>query len=112
MHPAVIDAAEQWKTEQAGDAAVLIPLLFETGWTSGWDAILCVSAEEGAVFQRLEKRGLTEEDARRRIAAQMPLTEKEAKSDFIIRNSETLDALREETLKVVECIRSRGNDYE
>ncbi len=112
VHPAVIQAAEQWKTEQHGDAAILVPLLFEAGWTEGWDAIVCVSADEENVFQWLEKRGLSEDEARKRIAAQMPLAEKEAKADFIIRNNETLDALQKETLKVIECIRSRGNDHE
>ena len=112
VHPAVIQAAEQWKREQPGDAAILVPLLFEAGWTEGWDAILCVSADEQNVFQRLEKRGLNEDEARKRIAAQMPLTEKEEKSDFIIKNNETLNALREKTLQVVKCIRSQGNEHE
>jgi len=112
VHPAVIKAAEQWKTEQNRDAVILIPLLFEAGWTEGWDAIVCVSADEKVVFQRLEKRGLSEDEARKRIAAQMPLAEKEAKADFIIENNETLDALREETRRVVECIRSKGNAHE
>ncbi len=112
VHPAVIQAAEQWKREQPGDAAILVPLLFEAGWTEGWDAIVCVSAEEENIFQRLEKRGLSEDEAQQRIAAQMPLAEKEAQADFIIRNNETLNALRDETLKVIECIRSRGNEHE
>jgi len=112
VHPAVIEAVEQWKARQRGDAAVMVPLLFETGWTNGWSAIICVSAEEEVVFQRLEKRGLSEAEARKRIAAQMPLTEKEKKSDFILRNNETLDALRNETVKVLEAVRSRGTDHE
>ena len=112
VHPAVIEAAEQWKAQQSGDAAVLIPLLFETGWTRGWSAIICVSANEETVFQRLEKRGLSEAETRKRIAAQMPLTEKEKQSDFIIRNNETLDALRNETVKVLEAVRSRGTEHE
>ncbi|MBL7016106.1 MAG: dephospho-CoA kinase [Kiritimatiellales bacterium] len=112
VHPAVIEAAEQWKAQQRGDAAVMVPLLFETGWTNGWSAIICVSAEEEVVFQRLEKRGLSEAEARKRIAAQMPLTEKEKQSDFILKNNETLDALRNETVKVLEALRSRGTDHE
>ncbi len=112
VHPAVISAAEQWKAEQHSDAVILIPLLFEVDWTQGWDAIVCVSADEERVFQRLEKRGLNEDEARKRIAAQMPLSEKEAKADFVIRNNETLNALREETSRVIKCIRSRGNAHE
>jgi len=112
VHPAVIHAAEQWKMDQQSDAVVLVPLLFEAGWTQNWDAIICVSADEERVFQRLEKRGLSEDEARKRIAAQMPLAEKEARANFVIRNNETLNALRDETLRVIECIRSRGNTHE
>jgi dephospho-CoA kinase len=112
VHPAVIQAAEQWKTAQTDDAVVLVPLLFETGWVSGWDAIVCVSTDPSIVFQRLEKRGLNDDEVRKRLAAQMPLTEKEKQADFIIRNNETLDALRNETLRVLERVRRRGNDHE
>ena len=112
VHPAVMEAAKQWKTEQDGDAVILVPLLFEAGWTEGWDAIVCVSADEKQIFQRLGKRGLSENEAHKRISAQMPLAEKEAQADFIIQNNETLSVLRGETIKVIECIRSRGNDHE
>ena len=111
VHPAVREAVEQWKVEQTGDAVVMIPLLFEAGWTEGWDAIVCISADEDQVFQRLEKRGLSGDEARKRIAAQMPLNEKEKKSDFILKNNETLDALRNETHRVLEAVR-RGKDHE
>lgn len=115
VHPAVIEAANKWiaARRMAGEpAAVLVPLLFEAGWTQGWDAVICVTADEDVAFQRLEKRGLSEEDARKRIAAQMPLAEKAVKADFVIRNNKTLDALHEEALRVLERIRSRGNDHE
>ncbi len=112
VHPVLIEAAEQWKKEQHADAAILVPLLFEVDWIEGWDGIVCVSADEKKVFQRLEKRGLSEDEARKRIAAQMPLSEKENQSDFIIRNNKTLHALRDETLRVIECIRSQGNAHE
>ena len=106
VHPAVIEAAEQWKAQQHDDAAVMIPLLFEAGWTNGWSAIVCVSAKEETVLQRLEERGLSKAEARKRIAAQMPLREKEKQSDFVLKNNETLDALQNETLKVLEAVRS------
>ncbi|HKL22608.1 MAG TPA: dephospho-CoA kinase [Tichowtungia sp.] len=112
VHPAVIEVAEEWKKQQAGDAAVLVPLLFEAGWTAGWSAIICVSTDEQTVFQRLEKRGLSEDEARKRISAQMPLSEKEKRADFIIKNNDTLDALREKTIAVINAVRSGGNEDE
>jgi dephospho-CoA kinase len=112
VHPAVIQSAEQWKAEQTGDAAVMIPLLFETRWLDGWDAVVCVSADEQTVFQRLEKRGLSMDEARKRVAAQMPLAQKEAKADFVIKNNGTLDELREQVKTLVERVRSKGKTNE
>lgn len=106
VHPAVIEAAESWKAAQVGDAAVLIPLLFEVGWTDGWDAVICVSADEETVFERLGKRGLDRMQAAQRVAAQMPLSEKERRSDYMIRNCGSLSGLRKEVLCVLECIRN------
>lgn len=112
VHPPVIEEAEKWKARQQGDCAVLIPLLFETGWTEGWSSIICVSTDEEIVLHRLEKRGLSRDEARRRISAQMPLSEKEKNADFILENNDTLDVLREKTKAVLKAIRSRGNDHE
>lgn len=112
VHPAVIEEAEKWKAKQTGDAAVMIPLLFEAGWTEGWSAVICVSAEEETVFQRLEKRGLSQDEARKRISAQMPLSEKKKQADFNIDNNDTLDALREKIIAIINAIRSGGKNHE
>jgi dephospho-CoA kinase len=114
-HPAVIAAAQEWMAEcrAAGrDAAVLVPLLFEAGWTGGWDAVVCVTAPEEQVFQRLEKRGLSNEEAQRRMSAQLPTAEKAARADFIIDNNGTLEALRSKTLKIVAHIRNERKTHE
>jgi dephospho-CoA kinase len=108
VHPAVIAAARDWIRECRAaqeDAAVLVPLLFEAGWTEGWDAVICVTAPEEQVFQRLEKRGISNSEAGKRIAAQMPQPEKAARADFIIENGGTPDALRSRTIDLVEKIR-------
>jgi dephospho-CoA kinase len=108
VHPAVIDAANEWIDEcreAKEDAAVLVPLLFEAGWTEGWDAVICVTAPEEQVFQRLEKRGVSKNEADKRIAVQMPQPEKAARADFIIENGGTPDALRSRTIDLVEKIR-------
>ncbi len=112
VHPAVIAAAEQWKSVQSGDAVVLVPLLFEANWTEKWNAIVCVSADEAVVFQRLKQRGLTLEESRQRIAAQMPLSQKEKKSNFVIKNNQTLDEFRSQIVRVLETIRIRENTHE
>ena len=94
VHPGVREALEHWMAERrknAEHAAVQLPLLFESGMQElGWDAIICVSSAEAQVIGRLGKRGFQEHEARRRIASQMPLSEKEDLSDCVIQNDGTL----------------------
>jgi dephospho-CoA kinase len=116
VHPAVIAEAQEWIKacrEAQEDAAVLVPLLFEAGWTEGWDAIICVTAPDEQVFQRLEKRGLSNDEARKRIAAQMPQAEKAARADFVIENGGTTEVLRNRIVDLVEKIRrEKRKSYE
>jgi len=112
VHPAVIQAAGEWiaaRRAAGQEAAILVPLLFEADWTQGWDAVVCVAADEELVFQRLEKRGLSEEEARKRIAAQMPLSEKKERADFSIENNGSLEALRSQVQNLMERIRNERN---
>lgn len=109
VHPAVIEVAQQWmagRRKENRDAAVLVPLLFEVGWTDGWDAVVCVTAPEKQIFQRLEKRGLSIEEARRRIAAQMPLKEKASQAEFTVENGGSMEALQRRIMELVEQIKS------
>ena len=105
VHPAVKAAINSWIAEHrfAGSAlAVQIPLLFESGMDSmAWDAVICVSSSEELVLKRLESRGLSAVEAKARIASQMPLKEKEERSDQIIYNLGTLQELEAATRSVV-----------
>jgi dephospho-CoA kinase len=108
VHPAVIEASQEWIKDcrdAEEDAAVLVPLLFEAGWTEGWDAVVCVTAPDEQVFQRLEDRGLTKEEAVSRIEAQMPLAEKASRAGFVIQNDGTLETLCSRIKNLIEAIR-------
>lgn len=100
IHPAVIQALSEWVAGETGrgrNTVVIVPLLYEVGWTDLWDAVLCVASEEKLVIERLKKRGLSEDEARARIAAQMPLETKTKKADHVIRNDGTMDSLEKQT---------------
>ena len=88
VHPAILERIRNWVNEarQQAPCAVLIPLLFEVGWTKGWDAIWCVSASPQVVQARLGARGWTVEEWQRRQAAQWPLAEKEKRADLVLHN--------------------------
>ncbi len=110
VHPAVQEKLVGWmgeKRQRGQDAAVLVPLLFESGMDAlDWDAVICVSTSEELVFQRLEKRGLTRTEAALRVASQMPMEEKEQRSDQVIPNLGTLGELEDLIRKTVKRVKT------
>jgi len=75
---------EDWKKENVALAIVVIPLLFETKAESHFDKIICVACSENSRRERLRTRGWNDEQISQRIAAQMPVEEKIARSQFVI----------------------------
>ncbi|GIW08205.1 MAG: dephospho-CoA kinase [Dehalococcoidia bacterium] len=72
-------------------AVVDAALLFEGHWDDFCDEVWVVYVPEELALERLVARnGLTEEQARERIRAQMPIDEKKARGDVIIDNSGSL----------------------
>lgn len=73
----------------AGAPAVIVdaPLLFESGFDAHCACTVCVTApEEVSVRRIVERDGITEEDARRRLAAQIPSEELIRRCDYHIEN--------------------------
>ena len=108
VHPAVRKVLKEridtYRSE-GKKAAVLIPLLFESGMQDlGWDTVVCVSSNEDAVLRRLEKRGLSTVESKQRIYSQMPLAEKEKQADCVVPNNGTLGELEWAVHNVVQVI--------
>ncbi|MEM7135589.1 MAG: dephospho-CoA kinase [Myxococcota bacterium] len=62
-------------------------LLVETGSYKAFGALVVVSADPRVQKQRLAERdGFSDEEAEARIAAQLPLSEKEAVADYVVAN--------------------------
>lgn len=104
-HPAIAALAEkrlQELSQQAGRLVVYeAPLLFEAGADKRVDAVLVVRVDEPLQIERLMRRnGLTEGQARARIAAQMPQAEKVARADYVIDNSGSPEATSEQVRKI------------
>lgn len=69
-----------------------IPLLYEAGWQDRVDEVWVVFCTADQQRLRLQAgRGLSREEARQRLAAQMPLEEKAARADVVIDNSGTVE---------------------
>lgn len=98
VHPAVYAAIEAWLASLATQlpappmAVADVPLLFETGCAGAFDAVIVTACAPALQVARLIARdGLTEAEARRRLAAQWPLEEKVRRADFVIRTDGSFD---------------------
>lgn len=71
-----------------------VPLLFEKKMEDDFDQIVLVYCDEATQKQRLMSRNkLSESEADARLKAQVPIDEKLHRSDYIIKNSGTLENL-------------------
>ena len=91
VHPLVRARSEALTAEAAagGAAAVVhdVPLLVENKLAAGYDTVIVVEAPLSLRLQRLAGRGLDEETARARIAAQAGDEERRAVADIVLDNS-------------------------
>ena len=105
VHPAVFRAitAGLRAFEMIGDAplaVVDVPLLYETGAEGKFDKVIVTLSPPEKQVVRLIARGLSEEAAWQRLAAQMPTSAKAARADFVIRT----DGPFEDTDRQVERV--------
>lgn len=108
VHPLVFERYAELE-QNAPDGAIVvhdIPLLAESGRGEGFDAVLVVDApEELQVERMLRDRGMTEDDARARIAAQATREQRRAIATHVIDNTGSLAALEERVLEVLADLR-------
>ena len=96
VHPAVYRAitAGLRAFELTGNprlAVVDVPLLFETGRASDFDAVIATVCPPEMQLDRLIARGMSDADARQRLAAQLPAAEKAARANHVIDTSGTFE---------------------
>ena len=94
--------------EKKGLRFVIIdaPLLYETGLYKRVNKVVVVSSNEEITTERLKKRGMSEEDIKRRTAIQISLAKKEKMADFVIYNNNTIEELKKEVDKLLERIKA------
>ena len=96
LHPLIRKKAEEQARAalETGVGIVVfdVPLLFESGWNEQVDSIWTVYVPPELQQQRLIRRdGYTIEDAKARIASQLPIGDKAERSDVVIDNSGDLE---------------------
>jgi dephospho-CoA kinase len=117
VHPPVIAEQEKWlrglfAADPDAIAMIESALVFEasrsgsvTGWKERFDRIILVTAPDELKIQRFVSRSngdpvVLAEDARKRLAAQIPDAEKAPLCDWVIDNSGDLEATRAEVRSV------------
>jgi dephospho-CoA kinase len=116
VHPAVIRSQDGWMEEMArqdpqGVAIVEAALILEAGLAKRFDRLIVVTCREQVRVSRFAARqnlGLeaARKEVARRMAAQLPEAEKIKAADYLIDNSGTLEATREQVAKLWGQLRS------
>jgi dephospho-CoA kinase len=86
-----------------------VPLLVEAGLAGRFEVVVVVAAQPETQLRRLvEQRGMSEADARARIAAQAPLADKVAIADHVIKNDGDLAELQGQVEQVWAALAARA----
>ncbi|WP_307134020.1 dephospho-CoA kinase [Streptomyces aurantiacus] len=97
VHPLVGARSRELEEAAPADSVVVhdVPLLAENGLARLYDLVIVVDASPDTQLDRLVRlRGMTEEDARARMAAQATREKRRETADVVIDNDVPLEALR------------------
>lgn len=111
VHPRVIAVQDEWvaaaeRSDPHGIAVIDAALMIESGGYRRFDRLIVVWCLPEIQLKRLIARdGLSEADARRRIAAQMSQDEKKEYADDLIDTTRGFDDTRQQTEDLVRRLR-------
>ncbi|KND38557.1 dephospho-CoA kinase [Streptomyces acidiscabies] len=111
VHPLVGARSRELEAAAPADAVVVhdVPLLAENGLASLYDLVIVVDVAPGTQLDRLVRlRGMTEDDARARMAAQATREKRRAIADIVIDNDVPLAELERRVREVWGELRARA----
>ena len=111
LHPKILDVIRQWfkALDRPGgpEFAVLeAALIYEAAVNKELNRVVVCWCAPEQQLERLEARGLTSEEARRRIAAQMPVEEKKRLADEVIDCSGSLEETERQVVQLIEKLKA------
>jgi dephospho-CoA kinase len=110
IHPRVRARAAEIEAAAPAGAVVVhdIPLLAETGQAASFDAVIVVDVPTEVQVERMVRtRGMTEADARARVAAQAAREERLAVATYVVDNTGSLADLRRRVEDVYRLLLAR-----
>jgi dephospho-CoA kinase len=107
LHPRILDVVRKWFAAQGHQggpelAVVEAALIIEAGYNKELDRVIVCWCPVDQQLQRLTERGLTAEQARLRVAAQMPMEEKRRLADDAIDCSGSIAETERQVMEVVK----------
>lgn len=110
LHPRIRDVVAQWfaALERAGSAELAFEdaaLILESGGRGNLDRVVVCWCRPEQQLARLRERGMSLEDARRRIDAQMPIDEKRLLGDEVIDCSGSLEETERQLDRAIERLK-------
>jgi len=111
VHPEVRRATEAWfdslDPARYSVAIADIPLLYEVGRDRDFDAVIVTAVDpETQVRRVIDRDGASEQEARQRLAAQLPIEDKVQRADFVIRTDGTVEQTHEQVRQVLEQLQA------
>ncbi len=107
LHPLIrerwLQAMNDWEAAGHPLGVVVIPLLFETGAEDRFDHVVCVACPDTLQRERLAARGWSPEQIKGRLDAQLSMTRKMEKSDYVIWNAGSRTILQEQVDRIFEA---------
>jgi len=89
-HPLILKEMKRQVGKKKGIVVVDVPLLFEKKLQKEFDATIVIACKHDKQIKRIVSRdGVNSAEARRRIAAQLPLAKKVSMADLTIHNDKT-----------------------
>lgn len=112
MQPAISSAMADkinfWRLQNVPILVLDVPLLFERDYDKNKlvDKIIVVTASEEIQLSRLENRDqLSNMEARNRVKAQLPMSQKIARADYVIDNNGRIEELQEQVTVLIKKIK-------
>jgi dephospho-CoA kinase len=111
LHPFIIERQDEimreWQAEDPNGIGVIdAALMIESGGSKRFDKLIVVHCRPEIQLQRLmERNNLSEEESKKRVAAQMSQEDKLKFADFTIDTSEGFEDTRRQTKAVYDALR-------
>jgi dephospho-CoA kinase len=111
LHPLVAERTAAWRAQLPAEAKVAVlevPLLFETGMDTLFDATIAIVAPDELRVERAGARGTSELEAR--SARQLGQQEKAERATYVISNAGTLEDLEASLAAILPDVLASGRE--